>query len=120
MIINIAVSIVSILKWGICGAIIGTIVALLYRGAMMIYYSNKKVLGRGMFNTYKLWIVNGAVFALIMAIFYVDSFSGLSFIALLIKGIIHSLWILPLYIGVNFIFFRKAFISLIELWRNKA
>ena len=120
MIINIAVSIVSILKWGICGAIIGTIVALLYRGAMMIYYSNKKVLGRGMFNTYKLWIVNGAVFAALMAIFYVDSFSGLSFIRLLIKGIIHSLWIVPLYIGVNFVFFKGAFKNLIELWRNKA
>lgn len=120
MIINIAVSIVSILKWGICGAIIGTIVALLYRGTMMIYYSNKKVLGRRMFNTYKLWIVNGAVFAALMAIFYVDSFSGLSFIRLLIKGIIHSLWIVPLYIGVNFIFFKRAFKNLIELWRNKA
>ena len=120
MIINIAVSIVSILKWGICGAIIGTIVALLYRGAMMIYYSNKKVLGRGMFHIYKLWIVNGAVFATLMAIFYVDSFSGLSFTKLLIKGIIHSLWIVPLYIGVNFIFFKRAFKNLIELWRNKA
>ena len=120
MIINIAVSIVSILKWGICGAILGTIGALLYRGAMMIYYSNKKVLGRGMFHTYKLWIVNGAVFATLMAIFYVDSFSGLSFIRLLIKGIIHSLWIVPLYIGVNFVFFKGAFKNLIELWRNKA
>ena len=120
MVINITASIVSILKWGICGAIFGTIVALLYRGTMMIYYSNKKVLGRGMFHTYKLWLVNGAVFAVLMAIFYVDSFSGLSFAILLIKGIIHSLWIVPLYIGVNFIFFKGAFKNLIELWRNKA
>ena len=120
MVINIVVSIVAILKWGICGAILGTIVALLYRGTMMIYYSNKKVLERGIFNTYKIWLVNGAVFALIMVIFFVDSFSGLSFIRLLIKGIIHSLWIVPLYIGVNLVFFRKAFKNLIELWRNKA
>ena len=120
MIINIAVSIISILKWGICGAILGTIVALLYRGAMMVYYSNKKVLGRGMFHTYKLWLVNGAVFSALMAIFYVDSFSGLSFVKLLIKGIIHSLWIVPLYIGVNLIFFKGAFKNLMELWRNKA
>ena len=73
-----------------------------------------------MFHTYKLWIVKGAVFAALMAIFYVDSFSGLSFTKLLIKGIIHSLWIVPLYIGVNFIFFKGAFKNLIELWRNKA
>ncbi len=119
MIINITVSIVSILKWGICGAILGTIVALLYRGTMMIYYSNKKVLSRGIFNTYKLWLVNGAVFAALMVIFFVDSFSGLSFARLLMKGIIHSLWIVPLYIGVNLVFFKEAFKNLIELWRNK-
>jgi hypothetical protein len=119
MVINIAVSVVAILIWGICGAILGTIVALLYRGTMMIYYSNKKVLNRSVFNTYKLWLVNGAVFAVIMLIFFVDSFSGLSFVKLLIKGIIHTLWIVPLYIAVNFVFFKEAFKNLIALRRNK-
>ena len=119
MVINVTVSVVAILIWGICGAILGTIVALLYRGAMMIYYSNKKVLNRSVFNTYKIWLVNGVVFAVIMLIFFVDSFSGLSFIKLLIKGIIHTLWILPLYIAVNFVFFKEAFKNLIALRRNK-
>ena len=119
MIINIVVSIVSILKWGICGAILGTIIALIYRGTMMIYYSNKKVLSRGMFHTYKLWIINGAVFTLIMSIFFVDSFSGISFVNLLLKGIIHSIWIVLLYIGVNWVFFKGAFKNLVELWRDK-
>ena len=119
MVINITVSIVAILKWGICGAIIGTIIALLYRGAMMIYYSNRKVLERSVFNTYKIWLVNGAVFALIMAIFFVDSFSGLSFIEVLIKGITHFMWIVPLYIVVNFVFFKTAFKNLLALRRNK-
>ena len=118
MVINIVVSIAAILIWGICGAILGTIVALLFRGTMMIYYANKKVLERSMFHTYKLWLINGAVFALIMAIFFVDSFSGLSFISLLIKGIIHALWIVPLYVAVNFIFCRKAFKNLFELRRK--
>ncbi len=119
MVINIVVSIFAILKWGICGAIVGTIVALIYRSLMMIYYSNKKVLERSVFNTYKLWLANGAVFAFIMAIFFVDSFSGLSFVRLLLKGILHTLWIVPLYIAVNFIFFKNAFKNLLELWRKK-
>ena len=119
MTINIVVSIVAILKWGICGAILGTIVALLYRGTMMIYYSNKKVLERGMFHTYKIWLVNGGVFALVMAIFFVDSFSGLSFVKLLLKGITHAIWIVPLYIVANLLFFRGAFKNLFELWRNR-
>ncbi len=119
MAINIVVSVAAILKWGICGAIVGTIVALVYRSVMMIFHSNKKVLGRNVFHTYKYWLVNGAVFALIMVIFFVDSFSGLSFGALLLKGIIHSIWIVPLYLGVNFVFFKDAFKNAIVLWRNK-
>ena len=119
MIINIVVSVVAILFLGICGAILGTIVALLYRGIMMIYYSNKKVLSRSSFETYKIWLVNAAIFAVIMLIFFVDSFSGLSFINLLIKGVIHSLWIVPSYIAVNFIFFKGAFKNFIALRRNK-
>lgn len=119
MAINIAVSVVSILKWGICGAIFGTIVALLYRGTMMIWYANKIVLGRGLFQTYKLWLVNGAVFALVMAIFHVDHFSGLPFIGLLGKGILHSLWIVPLYIGANLVCFGKTLKDIFELRRAK-
>ena len=119
MIINLAVSVFSIIRWGICGAILGTIVALIYRGTMMIYYSNKKVLGRSMFNTYKLWIVNGIVFAFVMLVFFVDSFAGLSFGKLVVKGIIHSLWIVPLYVGANFVCFRQAFKNLLELRRDK-
>lgn len=119
MSINIAVSVVAILQWGICGAIFGTIVALLYRGTVMIFFANKKVLERSVMHTYKHWLVNGAVFALIMAIFFADSFSGLSFGKLLLSGIVHSLWIVPLYIGVNAVFFKEAFQNAIGLWRNK-
>ena len=119
MVINITVSVVAILCWGICGAIVGTIIALLYRGGMMIYYSNKKVLERSVFNTYKLWLVNGAIFVAIMAIFFVDSFSGLPFLQLLVKGVLHSLWIVPLYVCVNFVLFKDAFKTLLEMWRSK-
>ena len=117
MTINIVVSVVAVLIWGICGAIFGTIVALLFRGTMVIYYANKKVLGRSIFCTYKLWLINGAVFALIMMIFFVDSFSGLSFVPLVIKGILHTLWIVPLYIVANLVFCREAFQNLLELRR---
>ena len=117
MIINVVVSVAAILLWGICGAILGTIVALLYRGTIMIWYANKKVLKRSLFCTYKLWLINGAVFAAVMMIFFVDSFSGLSFVPLVIKGILHTMWIIPLYIAVNLVFCRKAFKNILELRR---
>ena len=116
MAINLTVSVFAILKWGICGALVGTIAALIYRSVVSIHFANRKVLDRSVMQTYKHWLVNGAVFGYVMAIFFVDSFSGLPFGKLLIQGIIHSLWILPLYVGVNFVFFKDAFQI---LWRTQ-
>ena len=119
MMINIAVSVFAIVKWGICGAIIGTITALAYRGTMMIYYANRKVLERSVWKTYKLWIIDSAAFALVMAVFFVDSFSGLSFGKLLLKGMIHSVWIVGLYVAVNFVFQISAFKTAVDIFRKR-
>jgi O-antigen/teichoic acid export membrane protein len=118
MTINLVVSVVAILKWGICGAILGTIIALMYRGSMMIYYANKKVLERSQFHTYKLWMINGSVFLLIMALFFVDTFRDISFGNLIVKGLLHGSWIVVLYIAINFVFQRSAFQTLFEMYRR--
>lgn len=119
MIINIAFSVVAIMNMGICGAIIGTIAALIYRGIVTVYYSNKRILKRSQMCTYRLIITNGGVFALIMAIFFVDTFSNVSFLPLLLYGIVHSVWIALLYLVVNFVFNRDAFVTIFELYRGK-
>ena len=104
---------------GICGAIIGTIVALLYRTIVTIYYSNKKVLKRSQMHTYKILLLNFGVFAVVMGIFFVDTFSNVSFLKLMFYGIIHSIWIAGLYLIVNFVFNRAAFKTIFELYRGK-
>ncbi len=119
MVINITVSVIAILYMGICGAILGTIAALLYRGIMTIYYANKKILNRSQMCTYKILIVNGAVFAVIMAVFFVDTFSNFSFLKLLLNGIVHSIWIAGLYLLINYIFNKSAFKTIFELYRGK-
>jgi len=118
MIINITVSVVAILYLGICGAILGTIAALLYRGIVTIYYSNKKVLNRSQMCTYKILLVNGVVFAAVMAIFFVDTFSNLSFLKLLFCGVIHSIWIVGLYLFVNFVCNKNAFKTILDFCRG--
>lgn len=118
MVLNISVSVLAIFKWGICGAILGSAVALLFRAIVTIYYVNKRVLERSQMKTYKLWIINGLVFALVMCLFFVDNFSGVGFGELILKGIIHSVWIVGLYIAVNFIFQRSAFRTLLEIFKG--
>ena len=119
MIINIMVSVAAIMYMGICGAIFGTIAALLYRGIMTIYYSNKKVLKRSQLCTYKILLANGMVFAGIMTMFYVDTFSNISFLKLLFYGVIHSIWIVGLYLVVNFVCNRNAFNTILKFCREK-
>ncbi len=119
MVINISVSVIAIICIGICGAIIGTIAALFYRSIVTIYYSNKKILNRSQMCTYKTLITNGAVFSIVMAIFFVDTFSNVSFLRLLLNGIIHSIWIVGLYVIFNFIFNKAAFKTIFELFRGK-
>ena len=118
MIINITVSVVAIFYIGICGAILGTIAALLYRCIVTVYYSNKKVLKRSQMHTYKILLTNGAVFALVMVIFFVDTFSNISFLRLVLNGILHSIWIAGLYILVNLLFNKTAFKTFFELYRG--
>jgi hypothetical protein len=117
--INLSVSVVAILQFGICGAIVGTIAALVFRSICMIWFANKKVLERSVFCTYKKWLINGAVFAAVMAIFFVDTFSGKSFGQLLVSGMIHSVWIIALYVIVNVAFDLPVWKSILELYREK-
>ena len=118
MVINVTVTVMAIISMGICGAILGTIAALAYRSIVTIYYSNKKILCGSQFRTYKLILANSAVFAVIMAIFFVNSFSNYSFITLVINGIVHSVWIAALYLLVNFAINRSAFITIFELFKG--
>ena len=119
MVINMTVSVVAIAYMGICGAILGTIAALVYRGIVTIYYSNRKILKRKQSCTYKILISNWAVFALVMAVLFVDTFSNMSFLRLLLNGIIYSIWIAGVYLLVNFAFNRSAFKTLFELYKGK-
>ena len=119
MVINITVSVIAIMYMGICGAIIGTIAALMYRGIVTISYSNKNILKRAQMSTYKILISNGAVFIAVMAVFFVDTFSNVSFLSLLLSGIVHSIWIVGLYLIVNFVFNKSAFKTIFELYRGK-
>lgn len=118
MVINITVSVVCIKLFGICGAILGTIVALIYRGIVMINFANRDILGISAFTTYKKLIINGSIFAFMMMIFFVDTFSNMSFGRLVLNGIIHSVWIVALYVLVNFMFYKNILKTLIEFWKG--
>lgn len=60
MVINMVCSVIGIRLFGICGVLMGTIVALLYRGLDMILYTGR-LLGRSPWITLKRWGRNGII-----------------------------------------------------------
>jgi len=69
MIINIAASITLVYYFDICGVLLGTIVALLYRMNDIIIYANKKILDRSSKKTYLCLIIY-------LLLFYVSVYVG--------------------------------------------
>lgn len=67
--INVVVSLVGVVKFGIYGVLLGTIVALLYRTNDMILYSSKRLLKRSPFKTYLKWGTNLVLYITFIIIF---------------------------------------------------
>lgn len=111
-VINIVVSVEAIQLWGIYGGLLGTIAALLYRGNDMIFYANHKILKRSVFCTYRKWLVNAGVFAVVIKVASVLNQNQVGYISLFINAGIYGILILILYIVVNFLLERKSFIFL--------
>ena len=84
-VINVVVSVVAVQFWGIYGALIGTIVALLYRTNDIIIYSNTRILGRRPFKTYAIHLINLALLV------------GFQFVYPHIVGEINNYWTFMLY-----------------------
>lgn len=64
--INVAVSVVGVMTLGIYGGLLGTIAALLYRANAIILYASREILHRSPMVTYKKWLLNLAVFAVLV------------------------------------------------------
>lgn len=60
--INLSVSLLLVINIGLYGVLIGTIVALLFRTNQIILFTNKRILHRSAFSTYKYIIVYSGVF----------------------------------------------------------
>lgn len=68
-VINVIVSLIGVVKFGIYGVLLGTIAALLYRTNDMILYSSKRLLKCSPFKTYLKWGTNLLLYITFIIIF---------------------------------------------------
>lgn len=121
--LNLVVSIIAIQFWGIYGALIGTIVALLYRSNQIILYTNHKLLNRSAWKTYRTWLINIALFCAVVAATHFISWDMSSYFKLIGWACILAPMILLIFLAVisalNPSAFRDVKLTVRSLLRKK-
>ena len=125
-VINLVVSVFAVWKFGIFGALMGTVVASLYRTNDIIIYVYKYLIPGKVFTTYKRWLASFIVFGAIAALVDVDSTRYNSYISIIGYGIVYAVVVLLIYVLVQAIINpdeRKQFISIVsgyyKKWKGK-
>ncbi len=120
MVINLTVSLILVQFIGIYGVLIGTVAALLYRANDMIIYANKYLLNRSSFMTYKFWIIDLMIFAVVMFVNAKLNLTISNYIDFFILGIVSGISICILYFIVTFVCSYKETILFLKLFsKNK-
>ncbi len=125
MIINLTVSIVAVWKFGIFGALMGTVVASLYRTNDIILYVYKYLIPGKAITTYKRWIASFMLFACYVAFVNNDNPKFDSYISIVGYGIVHAVVVILSYTLIQALLNpreRKEFCSIMagyyRKWRN--
>lgn len=111
MIINIVVSILGVVKFGIYGVLIGTIAALLFRASAMIIYANKKILHRSPWKTYRRWLVNLALFIALtwLSRLFFAHIALDSYLRIILWAAVTCIVVVPLFFAVASLFDRETY-----------
>ncbi len=117
--INLSVSIMCSFRFGIYGVLLGTIAALLYRTNDMIIYANRVVLQRSPWVTYKRWLSNFALFAVIAVINSCWRPAMDSYVVLILWAVAYTLTVIAAYLLVTFLVNRSVTYALLELIKGK-
>ena len=118
-IINLGLSLIFVFLFGIYGVLMGTIIALLYRINDVIFYTSHKLLNRGVWTTYRLWLVNIVFAVAIVLIFNCRPFNLSSYVPLFITAATTCIIVVPLQIVVNFLINRSAGIEILKIIKLK-
>ena len=124
--INVVVSVIAVWKFGIFGALMGTIVASIYRTNDIIIYAYKHLIPGNVMRTYKRWIASFAVFGIIAWFVDIDNPRFGTYLSIIGYGAIYAVVILLIYVVVQAIINpteSKEFASIIKgyymKWRAK-
>ena len=104
-VINLTVSVICVIRFGVYGVLIGTIAALLYRTNDMIIYA-AGILKRSCWITYKRWLLNLAVFGVVSLVLNRFDFVVENYFQLVAEAVGIGGFVFAMFFGVNALFER--------------
>ncbi len=113
--LNLTISLFGVWKFGMRGVLMGTIVALLYRSNEIILYGNHKILGRSAKKSYCIYAMNAMIFGCVVGVAHRHSLVVSGYGGFFVAGVIISMVIGIVYIGINWLFFSGEMRALFDL-----
>ena len=107
-VINLVVSLVLVFKIGVYGVLIGTIAALLYRANDVIIFTNRKILKRSPWPTYRKWILNLLIFVGVVFLFINVPMNLDSYFMIILNAIWVSVLVIFLFFGIISVFEKES------------
>lgn len=103
-VLNLSISLISVLKFGMVGVLVGTIVALTYRCVDTIIYTNKVILKRSSRYLFGLWIVNLIIFIIMRQIVMHIEFPLATYLEIICSAGILTIVSLIVFVAVTSVF----------------
>lgn len=110
--INLLVSLVGVIHFGIYGVLLGTIVALLYRTNDMIIYANKIILKRSVKKTYLSWIINMIIFIILFGLNRLLNVDINNYGMLIAYSGVSAIIIIAIFAIINSLIFKEEYETL--------
>ena len=99
--INLLVSVMSVLRFGIAGCLFGTLAAHLYRYTALILFTRTEVLREPPVGDFVRLGVNGLLCVVLLYLLGFNRCYGGGYLMVCLKGALFGLWVLPLFLVVN-------------------
>lgn len=118
-ILNICISILLVLKFGLVGVAIGTLIAMVVRTFEFIYHTNKYVLNRSIVISLKKILV---IIVQIITIMIISSFIDFSNIDSYVEWFIYAIGVFVgtslIVVGIDFLLYKKDFMYFINILKR--
>lgn len=114
MSLNLVISITAVIRYGVIGVTLGTLIAMLYRTVYFAWYASTEILNRSYWIFWKHICVNGIVIALSIAATEKISLTSVSYMAWFFMALKVAILVGMITVGINFMAYRREVIKIVN------